>query len=369
MATNDSREAAFLREALTDPAWLLQQIDLHSDRSAFLRVPESTYRDSPFLDHRLKAPRQQPVIARLSALMEAARTALLPATSWIFHPGHVGSTLLSRLLGELDVILPVREPLPLRNVGGLYRELDHPLALLSRTEYERLEHAVFAMIGRTFSSDQRALVKATSDCCILLGRALRANGDSKAIWLHVDLETFLAGMLRNDVRRHETRGFAQTRLWDLHDLLGDQSIRLHDLDIGRITAVSWLASQGHLLRAHDAGIADRVLELHFHDLLDDTRDQLRAILEHFGIPPRDRDLDRMLDSRWRGAYAKDPRTRFGTDQRYRQIELSLQTNREAIAGAMAFAEDLCRRFPVLEPLSSRLRRPSASPETSSGKTA
>lgn len=369
MATNDSREAAFLREALGDPAWLLQQLDLHSDRAAFLGVPEATYRDSPFLDHRLKAPRQEPLIARVSSLQDAARSVPLPATNWIFHPGHVGSTLLSRLLGELNAILPVREPLPLRNVGGQYRELGHPLAILARAEYERLEHAVFLMIGRTFSKTQRALVKATSDCCILLQRALRANAGSRAIWLHVDLETFLAGMLRNDMRRQETRGFAQTRLWDLHELLGDQSIRLHDLDIGRITAVSWLANQGHRLRAREAGFADRILEVHFHDLLDHTREQLQAILEHFAIPSRDRDLDRMAASRWRGAYAKDPRNRFGPEQRYRQIEASLQANRDAIAGAMAFAEDLCGRFPVLEPLAGELRRGSAATGGPPGKTA
>ena len=29
---------------------------------------------------------------------------------WIFHIGHVGSTLVSRLLGELDEVLAIREP-------------------------------------------------------------------------------------------------------------------------------------------------------------------------------------------------------------------------------------------------------------------
>lgn len=369
MATNDSREAAFLREALGDPAWLLQQLDLPSNRAVFLGVPETAYRDSAFLDHRLKAPRQQPLIARISSLQEAARSMPLPVTNWVFHPGHVGSTLLSRFLGELDAILPVREPLPLRNAGGLYRELDHPLALLARPQYERLEHAIFLMIGRTFSKSQRALVKATSDCCILIARALRANEDSRAIWLHVDLETFLAGMLRNDARREETRGFAQTRLWDLHELLGDQSIRLHDLDIGRITAVSWLANQGHLLRAREAGFADRILEVHFHDFLEDTRTWLEAILGHLGVPAEDRELDRMATSRWRGAYAKDPSSSFSASERFRQIEASLEANRDAIGGAMTFAEELCGQFPALAPLSDLLRRRPPATGAPPGKTA
>ena len=35
---------------------------------------------------------------------------------WIFHIGHVGSTLISRLLGELEGVLSVREPRSLRDL-------------------------------------------------------------------------------------------------------------------------------------------------------------------------------------------------------------------------------------------------------------
>lgn len=357
MTTDQSRERAFLREALADPGWLLQQIDFHSDRTAFLRVPEATYRESPFLDQRLKAPRQRPVIARLDQLVETAGAVEQPCIHWIFHLGHVGSTYLSRLLGESEAVLPVREPVPLRTLAGLYRELDHPLAILSAENYGRWEHALFSLLGRTFQTGQRALVKATSDCCILLPRAMRAHPDSRAIWMHVDLETFLAGMLRNEVRRQETRGFAQTRLWDLHDLLGDQSLRLHELDIGEITAVSWLASQGHRLRALDAGFRERLLGVHFHDLLDRPGELLPTILEHLGTRPESAVVECMVGSRWHGTYAKDPSSRFDANERYRQLEVARREHAGTIEKALAFADGLVARYPVLSPLSAELRAP------------
>ena len=40
---------------------------------------------------------------------------------WIFHIGHVGSTLVSRLLGELDGVLALREPRLLRDLALLPR--------------------------------------------------------------------------------------------------------------------------------------------------------------------------------------------------------------------------------------------------------
>ena len=36
---------------------------------------------------------------------------------WIFHIGHVGSTLVSRLLGELAGVLAIREPRLLRDLA------------------------------------------------------------------------------------------------------------------------------------------------------------------------------------------------------------------------------------------------------------
>jgi len=53
---------------------------------------------------------------------------------FIFHAGHVGSTLLSRLLDEAEGVLSLREPLPLRTIAENFSEprLDLLLRLWER---------------------------------------------------------------------------------------------------------------------------------------------------------------------------------------------------------------------------------------------
>lgn len=352
-----ARERAFLAQAVRDPSWLFQDMELHLDRAAFVPMRQEDYQRSAFLDHRLEAAGGKPAITRLSSLVAAAADQAPGPINWIFHPGHVGSTLLSRLLGELEPILPLREPLPLRSLAGLWREQDDPLAQLDRAAYDRLERAIWVMLGRRFRDDQRALVKATSDCCNLLQRALSAHPESRAVWLDVDLETFLAGMLRNQARRQETRAFAQSRLMDLHRLLDDRKIRLYHLDIGQLTAMSWLASQGHRLPAADSANGDQLLALHFHDLLESPETELSRVLEHFRMPAQPESVARLADSPWRRSYAKRPDSPFSARQRYEQLAASRRDHAVEIRAGLEFADRLCGRHEALAALKPHLRPP------------
>ncbi len=352
----DARERAFLDRALSDPAWFFQDMDLQLNRAAFVPMREGDYRRSAFLDHRLESAGGKPAVTRLESLVAAAAGSKPAPVNWIFHPGHVGSTLLSRLLGELEALLPLREPMPLRHLAGLWREQGDPLSQLDGRGYERLERAVWVALGRCFRDEQRSLVKATSDCCNLLARALAAHPESRAIWLDVDLETFLAGMLRNDARRQETRAFAQSRLMDLHRLLDDRGIRLYELEIGPLTAMSWLASQGHRLNAERAGLDGRILSLHFHELLAAPETVLPRLLRHLGLPAEPETVARLAASPWRQTYAKQPDSVFSADQRYRQLADSRRNNADQIAGGLAFADRLCNRYEVLAPLAPYLGR-------------
>src|SRR5207248_621900 len=82
---------------------------------------------------------------------EAVAGDLRQDARWIFHIGHVGSTLLSRLLGELDRVLAIREPRLLRD-----------LALSPPEVRERYVQPMPKLMSRTFAADEIACVKATS---------------------------------------------------------------------------------------------------------------------------------------------------------------------------------------------------------------
>ncbi|MGE5601328.1 MAG: hypothetical protein ACM3X2_07390, partial [Pseudomonadota bacterium] len=97
-------------EIWKDARWLGQAVD---PRAGLVRIVEMTpenYRSASFLDDRMF--QQQHRLTHLlpwgnivgSVPVNARRDAC-----WIFHVSHVGSTLIARLLGELDGILSVRE--------------------------------------------------------------------------------------------------------------------------------------------------------------------------------------------------------------------------------------------------------------------
>src|SRR5215813_12307364 len=93
-------------------------LDVARERIFLVPMDEAAYRAASFLDERL-APRGEWVDAgRVESAMSGARD--VRKLHFIFHAGHVGSTLLSRLLDEAGRVLPLREPLALRALADAF---------------------------------------------------------------------------------------------------------------------------------------------------------------------------------------------------------------------------------------------------------
>ncbi len=98
-------------EIWKDARWLAQAVD---PRAGLVRLVEMTaedYRDASFLDDRMFESRKR--VSHLlpwGTVADARCPHARQDARWIFHISHVGSTLISRLLGELDGVLSVREP-------------------------------------------------------------------------------------------------------------------------------------------------------------------------------------------------------------------------------------------------------------------
>src|SRR5438067_4778505 len=139
------------QEIARDACWLAQALDPAAGMVRLVAMNREAYRAASFLDDRLL---QMPVDAQIVPwpdVENAVAGELRRDARWIFHIGHVGSTLLSRLLGELDGVLAVREPRLLRDLLASGEE--HRGALIEPLQ---------ALYARTFGSRQTALVKATS---------------------------------------------------------------------------------------------------------------------------------------------------------------------------------------------------------------
>src|SRR5918993_281210 len=137
------------QEIVRDARWLAQALDPNSGVVRLIEMTPEDYRAASFLDDRIL---QGPVNSVTRSFDEIA--AAIPGEArndarWIFHIGHVGSTLVARLLGELDGVLAVREPRILRDLATADRR-------------EPFVPGVRKLLSRTFGPGETALVKATS---------------------------------------------------------------------------------------------------------------------------------------------------------------------------------------------------------------
>ena len=112
-------------EIARDATWLAQALDPNAGMVRLVAMDRDSYRAASFLDDRLMQQQVDAQIVPWPEVEAAVEGDLRTDARWIFHIGHVGSTLVSRLLGELDGVLGVREPRLLRDLALSPAEVRH----------------------------------------------------------------------------------------------------------------------------------------------------------------------------------------------------------------------------------------------------
>lgn len=329
------------------PDLLPQNLDLIMRRVLLLEFGEQRYQESSFLDDRMIDDKTTGFWTGLDTLPEPGQPR---AARWLFHIGHCGSTLISRLLPALAPMLPVREPPPLRTLAESLRHLGDPLSRLDRAQWQRLCHMFSALYSRAYDPRTPALIKPSSDCVNLIHPALDQHADSRALLVYQSLETYLATMLIGPVARPDIEGHAVTRLKDLHEFLDDrESLRLYELTPVQRVVVSWLSGVGGMHRAsRDCG--DRVRLLDFDRFMASPMEELSSAAVHLGIRPGEERLRGVLDGPVMQTYAKAPEYRFSPADRAQQLAEKRRQSAAEIAQGLRWAEAMAKRYAQLGPV-------------------
>jgi hypothetical protein len=264
----------------------------------FVRLDEVGYRDASFLDERLLERAGPGYWVAWTELMQA----LPPPTrecDFIFHIGHVGSTLVSRLLDQSPLIFGLREPAILRTLA--WAELD---GLDSATLAEKT--SIFLQLwSRTWCRKQKALVKATSFAAEIAPLLMGLHTTSRAVLMYVSPSVYIASILASDASRAESRFNAPKRLSRLHRRLGLEAWRLSDMTEGETIAMSWISEMLSLVQSADL-FPRRVMWLDFENYLLDPEAQLSASLKHLHGEAPPGDIAAMISSPVLGRYSKSP---------------------------------------------------------------
>jgi hypothetical protein len=294
-----------------------------------VRLDEAAYRQASFLDERLLQS-GPPAQWRAWPDLAAAATGLQPRADFIFHQGHVGSTLLSRLLGEHPAIFGLREP-------ALLREL-------ARGRWGERASVLAALLSRTWSPQQTALIKATSFVSAIGGELLQETG-GRALLLTATPPAYMKTLLAGAGSRSEAQAMVQARVGRLSRRLGAP---VAADSLGERLALGWLAEAVALSDIQDSRPA-ACLWLDFDRLLACPEAVLGAALAHLAAPADALDLQALVRGPILRRYAKAPEHAYDAALRQTLLEDAARLHAPELHAGMAWLQRMADAHPEVRP--------------------
>ena len=315
-----------------DARWLAQALD---PRAGLLRTVELTaedYRHASFLDDRILQGGHRNHLVNWAEIERGRPDGARSDARWIFHIGHVGSTLVSRLLGELGGVLAVREPRALRDLTFFPRDVRDLFVPTAR-----------ALMSRTFTKDGAAVVKATSMVSEIAAELVGENG--RALFLHASADTYMRTILAGDsspaefqTLSHFYRARAARAGIELGDPFTSQA---------KVAALVWACEMTALESAADELPGGAVAWADFDEFLDGPAAQLQAVCQFFELRNETGEVARIAEGPLMNRYSKALEYEFGPETRQRQLADAGEIHSKEIASALAMLSQAAEKAPLL----------------------
>ena len=248
----------FARLPLT-PDVHVAKFELVREAALLIQFDQGAYRAASFLDERLQTPETRGAWVPLAGVVrKAAEVRNARPLRFIFHTGHVGSTLVSRLLDEAGTVLSLREPLPLRQLATVHDAVGSVSSLLSQAQFDDLLESFLRFWSRGYETTRLTVVKATSAAGRLAPAMFAKRGDARGIYMNLRAEPYLATLLGGENSHVDLQGHGVERMQRLQALGAADLTPLHQLSLGELAAMSWLAESWSQRNALDS-YGDRII--------------------------------------------------------------------------------------------------------------
>jgi len=319
-------------EIARNAAWLTQALDPAASLARLIQMDRESYRAASFLDDRMM---QRPVNAHVvpwqtvaSAVSGNART----DARWIFHIGHVGSTLIARLLGEFPGVLSVREPRLLRD-----------LTMVSCDERGAMTAVANALFSRTFAADETALVKATSFVSEIAPELVPPG--ERALFMYATPRNYVAGILAGENSVKELRMLSDVRAQRSESRITGLDRRQQS--DAHLAAAAW-ACEMTALEASAEVMADRRVDwADFDKMLRDMPGELGRVSGFFGFSACDEQLQTIASGPLMLRYSKALEYDYSPDLRRELIAEADAGFRGDIDDALAMLHSAAEKSPLL----------------------
>ena len=331
-------------EAWTDnlakhPERFPHNLNLINDNLLLVELSADEVREASFLDQRVLKQSTRgtwipwQVVSEIFVKLPVARP-----PNFIFHVGHCGSTLLSRLLQQMDSTQSLREPLPLRALAqDLADAADGRSFLTPDAQLERLQ-----VLSKMWSRGAtHTVIKATSICTDLLPALQSIEPETKSVFVYNPPETHIATLLAGENALLDLKGFAQLRLQRLRQKTG-LDIQLNQMSLGELAALSWL-SEATSLTDSLASYAEKILLLQFEEFISDSAESLLRVVQFLEIPASTQELEKALGSSVLQTYSKAPEHQYNADTRATILANSRTRFGKEIGAALAWIDSLAEQ--------------------------
>lgn len=332
-------------EILADPNYLPFRLDLVERRVLFIRIDKEARQHAAFLDDRLLTGNAQGAWLALDALPAPVA---MPPLHFIFHIGHCGSTLLSRLLQSWPRVQSLREPLPLRTLAEARQQLGRDIARFPTTQWQDVLHTLLALWARPLPGIDVTTLKATSSCNGLIESILATAPASRAILLDMPLEPYLATLFKSPDSVRDAAAAAPERFAFLRGAVQDQLLSPNALSLPQLCAMGWLAEQLRFSGLAQGEYATRVLRVRFDALLQQPGPILLRIATHLGWA--EDEVSAALASPAWGRYSKAQDHAYGSTDRAFDLDESRRRYAVQIREGLDFAVSLQKHHPLLADL-------------------
>jgi hypothetical protein len=342
MNTADSF-AAWTERLAERPEIYPHQLNLVNDSLLLVNLTADEIKAAPFLDQRVLGQQTKGQWVAWQAVAEIFDgQANRDFPGFIFHVGHCGSTLLSRLMEFAGGTRCLREPLPLRTLAQ--EAADHGEGRSFLTGQER--HRRLQWFARMWARGaNHTVVKATSICTGLLAEIQALEPAARAVFLYNRPETHIATLLAGQNALVDLKGFAQLRMQRLRRASG-LDLRLNRLATGQLAALGWLSETVSVTRAL-ADHPERTVLLEFESLLQDPAGQLSQTLGHLGIPISQQSVEAAVSGSVLRTYSKAPEHEYNAQTRLAILNDSRARFRQEISAGLAWLEQLAGQSRVV----------------------
>ena len=309
-----------------DPRIYPQKLVPAEDKVLLVELSEDALQNHSFLDDRIFHPDMPFEWLHWSEFEALAGALPERAPSYIFHIGHCGSTLLSRLVAEATDTQALREPLPLRvfAINRAQRVVDW----LDEEETRRR----LRLFERSWARGGcPTTVKATSMCTNLVSEV---DPKSPVAFVYQAAETHLAVLLAGENTMQDLAGFGQNR----HARVAAMTEELppvESLSGGELAALTWLAEISSAAQALEQRAAFR---LDFDEFLASPAELLEKTCGALGLETTAEQCSAVVSGPTMRSYSKAPEHAYGPKLRDDIIADSRRRNADEIAKGMRFVE-------------------------------